>query len=403
MVKYFIHLMEEVVKPGFCNSCGACVASCPFDSLEMKDGEPHLKDKCYLCGICFEQCPQIAERSKLERGIFGKSPIKEPTGFFKRGLSARARDAQIRIKAQDGGVVTALLDALLRDGFIDGAVVMGNSLWQPTPRVATTREELMECSGSKYSAGPLLLSLRDAADLYYRDSLAVVGTPCQIRAMRQMQLSPLANYRLAGRVKLCIGLFCWRAFSYQGFFKDVVEKRLGIPLAEVAKFDIKEGKFMIYRKGKPRRDISLESITGFAFPPCKWCSDFSSEFSDLSVGSSGSPQGYSTVLLRTKAGVEAFDRAAGALEVTDLDKVEPGLKAVAHVSTRKRRMARNELQRLAGKQMPSSVEGEKKAPMPVGLEAELLFLKEFRDETDRPRLVGANRRPHYHSRYSKPR
>ena len=39
-----------------CTGCGACIASCPFGLLEIKDDKVYVKDGCTLCGACKESC-----------------------------------------------------------------------------------------------------------------------------------------------------------------------------------------------------------------------------------------------------------------------------------------------------------------------------------------------------------
>lgn len=358
MIKIFAHLMKEVINPGLCLGCGACVASCPHSVLHMADEKPVLKARCELCNVCYYHCPQVNDQAALEARIFGRGAVaSEVLGIYERAFSARASDPEITAHGQDGGVVTALLAALLKTGFVDGAVVMGrDDEWRPVPKVATTREELMECSGTKYSRGAILLGLRDAVDLYPGERLALVGTPCQIKALRVMRSSERAVHRLTDRVKLCIGLFCMEAFPYGGFFKRVIEGQLETKLREVAKFDIKRGRFILYRRGRPKRELAVDALEQFVDAPCKLCLDFAAELADISVGAVGSPLNYSTILLRTSPGFEALDlaRRARALELRPLDDVKPGIEAVRRIATKKKREANNEIERRRriGKPLP---------------------------------------------------
>ena len=43
-----------------CIACGACLDSCLFDALGMKDGVASISDKCDGCGVCWSLCPQNA-------------------------------------------------------------------------------------------------------------------------------------------------------------------------------------------------------------------------------------------------------------------------------------------------------------------------------------------------------
>lgn len=348
MLKAFAHLMKEVINPGFCLGCGACTVSCIHRALDTTDERPKLIKRCELCDVCYYQCPQIVGQEELERHVFGRNATAEETiGIHQRAVSAQTSDHEIRTRCQDGGAVTSLLASLLETDFIDGAVVTASDGWRPISKVATTRAELLECAGSKYSRGGVLLGLRDAIDLYSCERIAIVGLPCQIKAVRRMQTSERAVYRLTDAIKLCIGLFCMESFPYEGFFKRVIEGQLDTKLAEVAKFDIKRGRLLIYRRGKPKRELAVDALEQFVDTPCKLCADFAAELSDISVGAVGSPLGRSTVLLRTRVGAEAFELAerTRAFDVRKIEAVKPGIGLVKRLSVSKKRAAREEIER----------------------------------------------------------
>lgn len=350
MAKIFGHLLKEVVAPGFCLGCGACVASCPFNVLELVDGKPKLIGKCEACEICYAQCPQTAPDESLQGLVFNETS-EDPLGFYRRAISAKALDGEILARGQDGGLVTSMLAALLERGSIDGAVVVAHQDWLPQPKVATSKPELVECAGSKYSRAPVLLGLEDAVELYMLERIALVGLPCQIKAFRRMQLDKLAVPKLADRVKLCVGLFCMETFTYGPLFKQTMEGQLGLNLKEITKLDIKKGKFLIYSPGKPPKELDLSSMKQFVDLPCKLCADFTSELADISVGSIGSPLGCSTALLRTEAGAKAFEAASGSLSI----KREPNLDLVRRTSAHKKKLAASEVEqrRKSGQPLPS--------------------------------------------------
>jgi coenzyme F420 hydrogenase subunit beta len=179
-----------------------------------------------------------------------------------------------------------------------------------------------------------------------RERIAVVGTPCEIKALRQMQTGEHSPYRLTDNVKLCIGLFCRGTWPYARL-RRILEERYRINLAEVAKFDIKRGQFLIYRRRKPKRVVPLKSMRKFVYGSCKVCLDFAAELADISIGAAGSPLGRSTVLLRTPTGVEAFEQAKGGriFDVKSLEEVRPGAEAIEINSKLKRRIAEKEIER----------------------------------------------------------
>ncbi len=48
-----------------CIKCGACVAVCPFQALELVDF-PVVNDKCIFCNICALACPVAAIKVEKE-------------------------------------------------------------------------------------------------------------------------------------------------------------------------------------------------------------------------------------------------------------------------------------------------------------------------------------------------
>lgn len=45
-------------KEGVCDFCGACIAVCPQDCIEMGDSYIHIDDQlCSQCLLCIQVCP----------------------------------------------------------------------------------------------------------------------------------------------------------------------------------------------------------------------------------------------------------------------------------------------------------------------------------------------------------
>ena len=111
-----------------------------------------------------------------------------------------ARHARIP-GVQDGGVVSALLIALLESGEIDGALVAKPSEsepWKGVAHLAQTPEEVIACAGSFYNQTLALghLDLKKY-DLPREPRIALVGTPCEIQGLRAMQAAAVLLGRLA--------------------------------------------------------------------------------------------------------------------------------------------------------------------------------------------------------------
>ena len=61
-------------------------------------------------------------------------------------ITAKAADNKVLSKAQDGGIVSAILIYALEENIIDGTIVAGpgDEPWKPEPLVATTKKEILK-------------------------------------------------------------------------------------------------------------------------------------------------------------------------------------------------------------------------------------------------------------------
>ena len=46
-----------IIDADTCTGCEACVPSCPFGSLSMKDGIAVADERCNFCSACVDACP----------------------------------------------------------------------------------------------------------------------------------------------------------------------------------------------------------------------------------------------------------------------------------------------------------------------------------------------------------
>jgi coenzyme F420 hydrogenase subunit beta len=72
-------------------------------------------------------------------------------------------------------------------------------------------------------------------------------------------------------------------------------------------------------------------------PGCHVCLDYVSNLGDISTGSVGSPDGWSTVFVRTKVGTDVWSKAvaAGLFETKPIEGVKPGLEMVTKLAKEK--------------------------------------------------------------------
>ena len=345
-LKIFGNLLTEVIRKNICCGCGACAAVCPVNIISMKnvpgkDEQPTMVGKCILCEFCYYQCPWT-DPPPSEEEIFGrKRKENEELGIHIAIYSARTTNEEIAKIASDGGVVTSLLAYMLQQKIIDAAVVSGideKNPWKPIPKIVSTTDELLKTAGTRYTVSPTILGLGSAVDEYGKKRIALVGTPCQIRALRKMQTTEKGALKYGSKVVLAIGLFCMESFYYDKLIREYLKDKLD--LSKISKFSIKKGKFIVKTvDGKEAINVPLKEIRPYARESCHNCTDFTAELADISVGSIGSAEGWSTVIVRTEAGRKVFDEcvAAGFIKSEALERIAPGFESIIKLSKTKKK------------------------------------------------------------------
>lgn len=314
-------LGRNVIEGGLCVGCAACVVSCPFNCLEYADRGPKIISECKVCGICARICPRFnPSLPSLEHIIFGRERRNdEEFGIYKRILVAQTTSDDVRAVCQDGGVVTSLLISAFEEGIISGAAASHESIKEPLraiPKLALSKSELLECSGTRYTYSPNLLALREGVQKKI-GKIAFVGTPCQIHALRKIQAFPLRKY--ADAISFVVGLFCSESFTYDGLIMDFLRGKMGIRPEDVARINIK-GKMFLKMRGGEVVALPLKEVKEYACSFCNMCPDFSAELADISVGGLGL-EGWSLTIIRTDIGDEIFRRAEsrGAIKAKPLE------------------------------------------------------------------------------------
>lgn len=330
-------LATKIVQADRCIGCGGCVIACPFQCLNLVNGKPTIINPCKKCGLCSKVCPQYyADQKQLEAFVFSRTKMPEESfGIHRRLAIARSKDQRIIRVSQDGGLTTTLLTQALERRMVDAAIVCGtekNKPFYPLPLLASTKKQVLEAAGTRYSYSLNLLRLPDVAS-HKKGKIAFVGTPCQIRGIRKMQKLNLNS--LTKPIKYLIGVMCSKSFCYEGLMKHYIEKEQGIKLRQVAKLNIK-GKLIIETKLGKIIERPLSDIMKYSELGCACCRDFSSELADISVGGLGL-EGWTFAVIRTPAGEELFDCAeyVSLLELGSITEHKGALDLLKKLSRKK--------------------------------------------------------------------
>ncbi len=324
---WFWDLEQAVIDADRCVQCGVCVAACPTDSIGIGDDDlPKLVKMCTGCSLCWDFCPRGGLRYEVTWKITGNGEARtlDGIGHVEESYTARVKESIDGV--QDGGFVSALLISLLEAGEIDGALVARESAterWKGEAFLATTPEEVRECAGSFYNQ-TLALGHADfkGYDLPPNPRIAVVGTPCEIEGIKAMQARPWTwGSSQVEAITLTIALLCTKSFNYEKLMLEEIRDRRGVDLDNVGRVDVIRGKMIVQDlDGETIFEEPIRDFHGAALKGCDECADFIGHAADISVGSVGSADGYSSVLVRSEEGLEAFGHVREKLELRQLDK-----------------------------------------------------------------------------------
>ena len=343
--------IADVGEYNYCSSCGTCEAICPVNApvvdrdmvdvsreknnyrkMELKTesffkGIDPLKadvNPCVQCYACERVCP-----------ILDGFPVDEFDNIrvMKAGKSRT-------LHGQDGAVVSQILKSLLEQGEIDCAIgVVRNEKWSTKIMVFTSPEEVASGSGTKYTYQPVVATMRDihrgyidstestliSHDGHMRDEprsyidpvknllkkykkVALVGVPCQVHGARLFR----ENF---DRISLIIGLICMESFSDEIMLTEMVPRIMGVDIRDVVKMNFHKGKFVVTTT-KETKEVPIKDVAPLARKGCHYCLDYTSYYADISVGSVGSDDGWSTVFVRTETG-ERYLNKVNDIEWTD--------------------------------------------------------------------------------------
>jgi len=345
-----------VEKPSFwvgdpeedCILCGLCARVCEEKvgvsainfanrGVEREVTAPYhtISDDCVGCGACAIVCPTDSKKVRINTYPMLEEDIKEAEEQFLNGtrdellgVHTEIFAAKSSIDGQDGGMATALLLSGFEKGLFDAAIVVKRTVgYKAEAIIAETADEILNARGTKYSRVKMMSKVGELVEKG-KKKIAIVGTPCEVRTGRKIQQQLLSKY--PDLEVTIVGLFCFEAFDYDKL-KEETKKFLGVDLDKAEKTQIQKGKFIVQIGGN-EYSAKVKEFHNAIQGGCAYCNDFVARLSDVSVGSVGSNDGYSTVIVRS-------DRGKKLLENTDFVKGDVNKEDVIKLAAFKKKRA----------------------------------------------------------------
>ena len=326
---------REVIEPGNCLHCGACVGLAP-ERLQFEETPrgplPVLQGGSEESGsleLAWAVCPGRGIPYPELFDHLGRPPESWLMGPFERIYVGHSAEEAVRRRGASGGVISSVLIHLLETGRIDGAVVCRQGVEVPDtagPTIARTREEVLAAAQSVYAVTPMLSILPEMAA--FEGRLAFVGLPEQVAALRMLQA---AGHPAALKVVFVAGPYVGTNM-YRGAVRAFLRGHGVKDDVAIAKLEWRAGEWPGYLRVETSdgRVFSAHKfyynylIPFFISRNCQIVPDFTNEATDLSVGDAWSPE------LETAGGGHSVVVARGQETVARLNEMKDAGRLVLH-------------------------------------------------------------------------
>lgn len=285
--------ISEVVKSGLCIGCGICTYSDPVGKMifSKKYGHniPLLKWNNQNDETAFNICPgkgyRIIEDSD---NLFGQSHYDPELGKIYGHYAVHSNDPEILKNASSGGIMTQTAIFLLENKIVD-KVLTAHFRYDAGVKtfcmLAGNKEDVLKSQGSKYC--PVDLSEAIHAIKHNNFRIAVIGTPCQIAGIRNIQKHDSA---FSSKIIFTIGNFCGGIKKFSNI--NLIAKRKGIDPEGICFFRFRgngqPGSMMIKENTGKSVEIAYPGYVGLTgiskHLRCHLCVDATAELADLACG-----------------------------------------------------------------------------------------------------------------------
>ena len=275
-------LENEVIYSGLCIHCGSCNAFCPHMDFSKETGEAYVVDECAeTVGLCYNACPRsFLPVSEIEQALFGQTRVDLAIGVYRDIVKAKSKNKD--------NILYNLVKAAFDKEIIKHLVVGEPISKKPPvnfPKVVDSAEDAKDLIPTKSmdNVGPLVTGIGRAYKDYKRD-IGIIGNPCHIQGLAKILVSDFNTG--AERTSLRIAFAC-----------------------------------------------SSGGMAG-----CKYCTDFSGEFSDLSISEWGGDKkaGEVMLIIRSEVGQKVVD-AAQDMKLIQITDKNPDLGEMKKFINKKRK------------------------------------------------------------------
>lgn len=172
-------------------------------------------------------------------------------------------------------------------------------------------------------------------------NVAMIGTPCHMVAAAKMDR--FSDYLGESPLDIKIGLFCMENFSYS-YMKQLLDEH-DTEMKDVVECRVEKNYLWFYLTEDRLLKIPLKEAKRCMRKNCQICMDFTSELSDISVGSVGSPDKWSTIIVRTERGLELLKDAERDKYIKTKPLTESGLKIIERLAGKKKKENKEEIKK----------------------------------------------------------